>query len=31
VLYAGAGEEAIPMARKAAMQMQQAMAKRLRA
>ena len=30
VLYAGAGEEAIPMARKAAMQMQQAMAKRMR-
>ncbi|MBK6343396.1 MAG: orotidine-5'-phosphate decarboxylase [Flavobacteriales bacterium] len=30
VLYAGAGEEAIPMARKAAMQMQQAMAGRMR-
>ena len=29
VLYAGAGEEAITMARKAAMQMQQAMARRL--
>ena len=30
VLYAGAGEEAIPMARKAAMQIQQAMAGRMR-